>query len=396
VIPSRAPMPSLMPVYARSPFALVRGEGVYVYDTEDRKYLDFAAGIGVSSFGYGHPHLIHALHEQSKRLWHASNMYRVPGAERLAGRLVAATFAQTVFFSNSGAEAWECAFKVVRSFNHATGRAARHRVITCGNAFHGRTMAAIAATDQEKLRAGFSPLPDWFRVVPFNDLQSVETAIDDTIGAIMFETVQGEGGVTPATLDFMRGVRDLCDRHDLLLVLDEIQCGIARTGRFLAHENFGIAPDVVAIAKAIGAGFPLGACLATERAAVGMTLGAHGSTTGGNPLAMAVGNAVLDIVLEPGFLAGVVERSALLRRKLQHLADTDETNMFSAVRGLGLMLGLECRVPSRQFVEAARSQGLLTAVAGQNVVRLLPPLIIEERHMEEACEKLRKTAKLVG
>jgi acetylornithine/N-succinyldiaminopimelate aminotransferase len=396
VISARVNVPSLMPVYARSSFALERGDGVYVYDTDNNEYLDFAAGIGVSSFGHGHPHLTRALHEQSKNLWHTSNMYRVPGAERLANRLVAATFAHTVFFTNSGAEAWECAFKVVRSFNHVTGRAGRHRVITCRNAFHGRTMAAIAATDQEKLRVGFSPLPDWFEVVAFNDLQSVEKAIDGTIGGIMFETVQGEGGVTPATPEFMRGVRDLCDRHEILLVLDEIQCGIARTGRFLAHEHYGITPDVVAIAKAIGAGFPLGACLATERAAMGMTLGSHGSTTGGNPLAMAIGNAVLDIVFEPSFMAGVRERAAMLRGKLQHLVDTEGTKMFTDVRGLGLMLGLSCRVPSRRFVEAARNQGLLTAVAGQNVVRLLPPLIIEERHMDEACEKLRETARLLA
>jgi acetylornithine/N-succinyldiaminopimelate aminotransferase len=384
-----------MPVYARTPFALERGEGVYVYDTDDNKYLDFAAGIGVISFGHGHPHLRRALREQSKKLWHTSNMYRIPGAERLANRLVAATFADTVFFTNSGAEAWECAFKVVRSFNHVTGRAARHRVITCANAFHGRTMAAIAATDQDKLRRGFTPLPDWFEVVPFNDLRAVENAIDETIGGILFETVQGEGGVMPATPEFMRGVRNLCDRHELLLVLDEIQCGIARTGRFLAHEHYGIAPDVVAIAKAIGAGFPLGACLATERAAKGMTVGAHGSTTGGNPLAMAIGNAVLDIVFEPGFMLGVRERAAVLRQKLEQLVDTEGSGMFTEVRGLGLMLGLSCRVPSRHFVEAARSQGLLTAVAGQNVVRLLPPLIIEERHMDEACEKLRETARLL-
>jgi acetylornithine/N-succinyldiaminopimelate aminotransferase len=384
-----------MPVYARSPFALERGDGVYVYDTDNNEYLDFAAGIGVSSFGHAHPYLTRALNEQSKNLWHTSNMHRVRGAERLANRLVEATFAHTVFFTNSGAEAWECAFKVVRSFNHATGRAGRHRVITCGNAFHGRTMAAIAATDQEKLRAGFSPLPDWFVVAPFNDLQSVENAIDETIGGIMFETVQGEGGVTPATPEFMRGVRDLCDRHELLLVLDEIQCGIARTGRFLAHEHYGITPDVVTIAKAIGAGFPLGACLATERAAIGMTLGTHGSTTGGNPLAMAIGNAVLDVVFEPSFMPGVRERAAILRRKLQRLVDTERTHVFTGVRGLGLMLGLSCRVPSRHFVEAAWNQGLLTAVAGQNVVRLLPPLIIEEKHMDEACEKLRQTARML-
>jgi len=385
----------LMPVYDRSPFALKRGEGVYVYDTDDNKYLDFAAGIAVSSFGHGHPHLIRALCQQSEDLWHTSNMYRVPGAERLASRLVSATFAQTVFFTNSGAEAWECAFKVVRSFNDATGRGQRYRVISCANAFHGRTMAAIAATDQQKLRARFAPLPDWFRVVPFNDLRSVERAIDDSVGGIMFETVQGEGGVTPATPEFMRGVRDLCDRHDLLFMLDEIQCGIGRTGRFLAHEHFGVSPDVVAVAKALGAGFPLGACLATERAAVGMTLGTHGSTIGGNPLAMAVGNAVLDLVLEPNFLRDVRERAVLLRRKLQELVDSDHTGVFVELRGLGLMLGLVCRVPSRQFVRAARSQGLLTAMAGHNVVRLLPPLTIEKVHMDEACEKLRMTLKIL-
>jgi len=395
VIETGARIPMLMPVYDRSPFALKRGEGVYVYDTDGNKYLDFAAGIAVSSFGHGHPHLIRALYRQSKDLWHTSNMYRVPGAERLASRLVAATFAQTVFFTNSGAEAWECAFKVVRSFNDATGRGKRYRVISCANAFHGRTMAAIAATDQEKLRARFAPLPDWFRVVPFNDLLSVERAIDDSVGGIMFETVQGEGGVTPATPEFMRGVRDLCNRHDLLFVLDEIQCGIGRTGRFLAHEHFGVAPDVVAVAKALGAGFPLGACLATERAAVGMTLGTHGSTTGGNPLAMAVGNAVLDLVLEPNFLRDVRERAMLLRRKLQELVDSDHARVFVELRGLGLMLGLVCRVPSRQFVQAARSQGLLTAIAGQNVVRLLPPLTIEKAHMDEACEKLRMTVKIL-
>ncbi|TXG81236.1 MAG: aspartate aminotransferase family protein [Sphingomonadales bacterium] len=386
---------AIMPTYARADIEMVRGEGVYMFDAQGRKYLDFISGIGVMALGHCHPHLVKALHEQGARLWHTSNLYRIPLAERLAERLAAVTFADTMFFTNSGAEAWECSVKVARSYHHAMGTPQKFRIITCSNAFHGRTMAGIASTDQEKLRKGFEPLPDWFKVVPFNDLAAVEAAIDDSVGAIKFEPIQGEGGFTAATPEFMTGVRKLCDDHGLLMILDEIQCGVGRTGKLFAHEHYGITPDVMSIAKGIGGGFPVGACLATERAAIGMTAGTHGSTYGGNPLAMAVANAVLDIVLEPGFLEHATQMGQRLEAAFQQLTPNldDIFDPDAPLPGMGLMRGIKCKVPNRDFVNHARSEGILAAAAGKDVMRFLPPLIIEQNHIDEACERISAAAK---
>jgi acetylornithine/N-succinyldiaminopimelate aminotransferase len=381
----------LMPTYARADIQMERGDGVYLIDSQGRRYLDFAAGIAVNVLGHGHPHLVKTLQEQAAKLWHVSNLYRIPGAERLAQRLSAATFADTMFFTNSGAEAWECAVKVARSYHHATGNPKRMKMITCANAFHGRTIIGIASTNQEKLRKGFEPLPDWFPVAPFNDLAAVEAAIDDSVGAIGFETLQGEGGITPATPEFMQGVRALCDKHGLLMVLDEVQCGVGRTGKLFAYEHYGITPDVMTIAKGIGGGFPVGACLATEKAAQGMVVGTHGSTYGGNPLAMAVGNAVLDVILEPGFLEDVSAKADRLRAALDQMIPNHD-DIFESVRGVGLMMGIKAKVPSRDFVNFARGSGILTVAAGGDVVRLLPPLTIGDDHIAEAVEKLSAAA----
>jgi acetylornithine/N-succinyldiaminopimelate aminotransferase len=383
-----------MPVYARADIQIDRGEGSYLYDMQGRKYLDMAAGIAVNILGHSHPHLVKALTEQGRKLWHTSNLYRIPGGERLAQRLVDSTFADTVFFTNSGAEAWECSVKVCRAYQTATGNPGRYKIITCSNAFHGRTIMGIASTDQEKLRKGFEPLPDHFKTVPFNDLAAVAAAIDDSVGGIKFEPVQGEGGVTAATAEFMTGVRKLCDEHGLLLILDEIQCGVARTGKFFAYEHYGITPDVMSIAKGIGGGFPLGACLATEKAATGMIAGSHGSTYGGNPLAMAVGNAVLDVVLEPDFLDAVNAKATRLEQALvQMIPNHDDIFRSVPVRGLGLMRGIGLKVPSRDFANHARSEGIMTVAAAQDVLRLLPPLNISDSEIAECVEKLSAAAR---
>lgn len=381
----------IMPVYGRCEVAPVRGDGCYLYDAEGREWLDFASGIAVNSLGHGHPHLVSAIQRQAATLMHVSNLYQVPAQQALAERLVKLTFADTVFFTNSGAEAVECAVKTCRSYQYAQGRPERYRILTFANAFHGRTLATIAATNQEKMRKGFEPLPDWFEVLPFNDLAAVEAAIDDRTAGIMVETVQGEGGIRPATPEFLQGLRRLADAHDILLILDEVQCGVARTGTLFAHEQYGISPDVMAIAKGIGGGFPVGACLATERAAAGMVVGTHGSTYGGNPLAMAACEAVLDIVTEPAFLAHVRESGERLRAALEQMIPNHDT-LFDSVRGLGLMLGLKLKTDSRAFVNHARSHGILAVAAGDNVVRLLPPLIIEEHHIRECVDKLSAAA----
>jgi acetylornithine/N-succinyldiaminopimelate aminotransferase len=393
-VKDRTMIPAVMPTYARADIEMERGEGCYLIDTKGRRYLDFAAGIAVNCLGHGHPHLVKTLQDQAAKLWHTSNLYRVPGAERLAERLSAVTFADTMFFTNSGAEAWECAVKVARSYQHATGTPERFRIITCSNAFHGRTMYGIASTDQEKLRKGFEPLPDHFKVVPFNDLDAVKAAIDPSVGAIKFETVQGEGGVTAATPEFVQGVRKLCDEHGLLMILDEIQCGVGRTGKLFAYEHYGITPDVMCIAKGIGGGFPVGACLATEKAAQGMIVGTHGSTYGGNPLAMAVGNAVLDVVLADGFLEQVTRASDRLRAALtQMIPNHPDVFEDAPLRGSGLMIGIKAKVPCRDFVNHARADGILTVAAAGDVVRLLPPLIIEQSHIDEAVDRLSAAAR---
>ena len=382
----------LMPVYPRSPVRPVRGEGVYLYGENGEKYLDFASGIAVNLLGHGHPHLTRAIQEQAATLIHVSNLYGSPQGEALAKRLVELTFADTVFFTNSGAEAVECAIKTARRYHYAKGNAHRNKLLTFRNAFHGRTIGTISATDQAKLREGFEPLLPGFEVLEFDDLEAAERALSDEVAGFLVEPVQGEGGVRPASAGFMQGLRRLCDENDLMLVLDEVQCGVARTGRLYAYEHYGIEPDILATAKGIGGGFPLGACLATEKAASGMTVGTHGSTYGGNPLAMAAGQAVLDVVADEEFLAHVARIGERLRGALEQMIPNHD-HLFESVRGLGLMLGVKMKTDSRAFVGYLREHGLLTVAAGDNVMRVLPPLVIEDRHVTEFVERLSEAAR---
>ena len=385
----------LMPVYPRSPVRPVRGEGVYLYGEKGEQYLDFASGIAVNLLGHGHPHLTKAIQEQAATLIHVSNLYGSPQGEALAQRLVDQTFADTVFFTNSGAEAVECAIKTARRYHHHHGRPEKHNLITFSNAFHGRTMATISATDQAKLRDGFAPLLPGFTVVEFDNLEAARNAIDAHTAGFLLEPVQGEGGIRPASPEFMKGLRALCDEHDLMLVLDEVQCGVARTGKLFAYEHYGIQPDILASAKGIGGGFPMGAVLATESAARGMTTGVHGTTFGGNPLAMAVGNAVLDVVLEDGFLDEVTRKALLLKQGLASVAD-EFPEVIEEIRGSGLMLGVKCKVPNATFNAALRDQKLLAVPAGDNVVRLIPPLNVGDDDIRVALERIRAGAKAVS
>ncbi|MEO8142543.1 MAG: aspartate aminotransferase family protein, partial [Sphingomicrobium sp.] len=375
------------PVYPRCDVRPVRGEGVYLYGEGGEKYLDFASGIAVNLLGHGHPHLTKAIQKQAETLIHVSNLYGSPQGEVLAQRLVDATFADTVFFTNSGAEAVECAIKTARRYHHAKGNAHKHDLITFSNAFHGRTMATISATNQEKLRDGFAPLLPGFKVVEFDDLEGALAAIDENTAGFLVEPIQGEGGIRPASQAFMSGLRAACDERDLMLVLDEVQCGMARTGKLYAHEHYGITPDIMASAKGIGGGFPLGACLATENAASGMVIGTHGSTYGGNPLAMAAGGAVLDVVANDEFLAQVTATGERLRAALEQMIPNHD-HLFDHVRGVGLMLGVKMKTDSRAFVGYLRTKGILTVAAGDNVIRVLPPLTIDESHIREFVDGL--------
>ena len=381
----------LMPVYPRSPVRPVRGEGAYLYGENGEKYLDFASGIAVNLLGHGHPHLTKAIAEQAARLMHVSNLYGSPQGEAFAQRLVDLTFADTVFFTNSGAEAVECAIKTARRYHFAKDRPEKHKLITFSNAFHGRTMATISATDQAKLRDGFAPLLTGFTVVEFNDLEAALAALDENTAGFLLEPVQGEGGIRPASQEFMAGLRAACDEKDLMLVLDEVQCGVGRTGTLYAYEQYGITPDILASAKGIGGGFPLGACLATEKAAAGMVVGTHGSTYGGNPLAMAAGQAVLDVVANEAFLAQVRASGERLRAALEQMIPNHD-HLFEGVRGMGLMLGIRMKADSRAFVTYLRTRGILTVAAGDNVVRVLPPLNIEESHIREFVDGLSAAA----
>ena len=384
-------MSAVMPTYARMDLAFESGEGAYVFTAGGERYLDFGAGIAVNALGHAHPHLVEALQSQAGKLWHTSNLYTVPGQEKLAERLCAASFADKVFFTNSGAEAMECAIKMARKAMSHKGTPERFRVITFDGAFHGRTLATIAAGGQDKHLDGFGPVVDGFDSVPFGDLEAVEKAITDETAAICFEPILGEGGIKALSFETIRGLHKLADEHGLLLIADEVQTGVGRTGKLFAHEWAGITPDIMAVAKGIGGGFPMGACLATDEAAAGMVAGSHGSTFGGNPLAMAVGNAVLDVVLAEDFLTHVQEIARNLTQKLSRLLD-DHPTVFKGLRGEGLMLGLECVVPNGDVAAAALNQHLLLVGAGENVVRLLPPLTIGADEVEEAVQALDAAA----
>jgi acetylornithine/N-succinyldiaminopimelate aminotransferase len=387
------PITPLMPVYPRCGVRPVRGEGPYLIGERGERYLDFASGIAVNILGHGHPAVVQAIADQAATLMHVSNLYGSPQGEAFAQKLVDRTFADTVFFTNSGAEAVECAIKTARRYHFANGQPERHRIISFGNAFHGRTLGTISATNQPKMRDGFEPLLPGFTVVPFSDLAAAEAAIGPDVAGFLLEPVQGEGGILPATPEFLAGLRALGDEHGLLLILDEVQCGYSRTGSFFAHEHYGVRPDIVAAAKGIGGGFPLGACLATEEAAKGMVIGTHGSTYGGNPLAMAAGEAVFGIVSQPEFLDEVKRLGERLRQSLEQMIPNHDT-LFESVRGLGLMLGIRMRTDSRAFVAHLRDHhGLLTVAAGDNVVRILPPLNITDAEIGECIEKLSAGAR---
>ena len=366
-----------------------RGEGPWLLTPNGERYLDFAAGIAVNSLGHSHPHLVKALQDQAAKLWHTSNLYEIPEGTRLAQRLVDNTFADTVFFTNSGAEALECAIKMARKFHYANGHPERYMIITFEGAFHGRTLATIAAGGQAKYLEGFGPKVEGFDQVAFADHEAIDRAITPETAAILIEPVQGEGGVRPIPAHCLRGLRELCDKHGLLLIFDEVQCGVGRTGKFFAYEHSGITPDIMAVAKGIGGGFPLGACLATQDAGKGMTAGVHGTTYGGNMLAMACGNAVLDVMLEPGFFDHVQQMSLLLKQQLASLADR-YPDLIESVRGEGLLIGIKAKIPNGDLVKALRDEKMLSVGAGDNVVRLLPPLNIDASHISTAMQRLEK------
>jgi len=383
---------ALYDTFARAPLSFERGEGCWLVTQDGQRYLDFAGGIAVNSLGHGHPKLVAALTEQAGKLWHTSNLYEIPGQTQLGERLAAATFADKVFFTNSGAEALECAIKTARRYQYVNGHPEKFRVITFEGAFHGRTLATIAAGGQQKYLEGFGPKVDGFDQVPFDDMAALEKAITPETAAILIEPVQGEGGIREVPASFLKRLRELCDQNGLLLILDEVQSGVGRTGKLFAHEWAGIAPDIMAIAKGIGGGFPVGACLATAKAAEGMTAGVHGTTFGGNPLAMAVGNAVLDVVLEEGFLEDVQRKALLMKQSLASVAD-EFPDVIDGVRGSGLMLGIKCKMPNTKVNAALRDQKLLAVPAGDNVIRLLPPLTVSDEEIRDALERIRSAAK---
>ncbi len=385
---------AIVPTYARADIAFERGEGCWLISTAGERYLDFGAGIAVTSVGHAHPHLVETLVSQGSKLWHVSNLYQNPEGERFARRLADATFADLVFFANSGAEANEAAIKMARRRQSIDGHPERYRVLTFEGAFHGRTLATIAAGGQAKYLDGFGPKVDGFDQIPLTDLAAVEAAIGPETAAIMIEPIQGEGGVRVIPPAFLRGLREICDRHDLLLIFDEVQTGVGRTGRFYAYEHCGVHPDILTSAKGIGAGFPMSACLATADAARGLTVGVHGTTFGGNPLAMAVGNATLDVILAPGFIEHVARLGLDLRQRLAELKDR-HNSVIEEVRGEGLMVGLKLKVPPANFAEAALAQKILVIPAGDNVVRLMPPLVVTEEEIAEGVRRLDATCAAV-
>jgi acetylornithine/N-succinyldiaminopimelate aminotransferase len=377
----------LLPTYNRADIAFERGEGPYLFDEAGTRYLDFSTGLAVTALGHAHPHLVEALREQAGKLWHTSNLYRVSGQERLAKRLIENSFADTVFFANSGAEAMECAIKMARRYHYANGAPERYRLITFEGAFHGRTLATIGAGGTAKYLEGFGPKVEGFDQVPLGDFDAMVRATTEETAGILIEPIQGEVGVRSPQTGFLKRLREFCDAKGLLLVFDEVQTGMGRTGRLFAYESAGVTPDIMAIAKGLGGGFPAGACLATERAAKGMVAGTHGSTFGGNPLAMAVGNAVLDVLLAPGFLEHVRRISGLMQQYLAGLA-AEHPHVIAEVRGQGLLLGVKLHVPSAAFLARLRENKMLAVGATENVVRLLPPLIIDETQVKEAMDAL--------
>lgn len=389
----------LLPVFARADVAFERGEGVWLIATDGQRYLDFGSGVAVNALGHVHPHLVKTMTEQMSKVWHVSNLYKTVDGERLANRLCEASFADVVFFANSGAEAMECAIKMARKYQHASGKPERYRIITFEGAFHGRTLATIAAGGQAKYLEGFGPPVEGFDQVPLGDIDAVKKAIGPQTAAILIEPVQGEGGVRAPSPQFLQALRDLCDQHGLLLVFDEVQTGMGRTGELFAYKRTGVTPDIMGLAKGLGGGFPVGACVATKEASKGMTAGTHGSTFGGNPLAMAAGNAVMDVLTAPGFMENVRKMSLLLKQKLASIKDR-YPDIIEDVRGEGLLVGVKAVIPAGDLSNALRDEKLLTVAAGDNVVRMLPPLIVNESEigeaiarMESACARLSKANK---
>ncbi len=388
-------IPSILPTYNRAPLAFIKGEGSWLIEADGRRFLDLGAGIAVNVLGHANPDLTAALSEQAGQLWHTSNLYHIPQQTALADKLVEATFADTVFFTNSGTEAAELAIKMARKYWYEKGQPERVKIIACEGSFHGRSAGGIAAAGSEKMTKGFGPLLPGFVHVPFADIDAIAAQMDDTTAAVMIEPVLGEGGIIPIPDADLKALREHCDEHGVLLILDEVQCGVGRTGKLFAHQWAGITPDIMMVAKGIGGGFPLGAVLATENAASGMGAGTHGSTYGGNPLACAVGNAVMDIVANDEFLAEVNRKSGLFRQKLEGLI-TGHPDIFESVRGSGLMLGIKCKVANMDVVNAGYDNDLLTVPAADNVVRILPPLNITDTEINDAVARLDAAASQVS
>ena len=388
-------IPSVLPTYSRAPLSFVKGEGSWLIEQDGRRFLDLGAGIAVNALGHAHPALVAALTEQAGQLWHTSNLYEIPQQQELADRLVALSFADTVFFTNSGTEACELAVKMARKYFYDMGQPDRTEIITFSGSFHGRSSAGIAAAGSEKMTKGFGPLLPGFKHIEFGDMEALGAAITDTTAAIMIEPVQGEGGIRPVPDADLKQMRALCETHGLLLIFDEVQCGVGRTGKMFAHEWAGVTPDIMMVAKGIGGGFPLGAVLATENAASGMTAGTHGSTYGGNPLGCAVGNAVVNIIGTDAFLEDVNRKAGLMRQKLEGLV-ASHPDVFESVRGSGLMLGLKCKATNSDVVSAGYRHEVITVPAADNVIRLLPPLNITDEDIAEAVSRLDQAASSLG